>query len=273
MVEFSKYHGAGNDFIVLADLEDRLQLGAETVAGLCRRRTGIGADGLIRLTGSQGSNTFFMDYRNADGSVAELCGNGIRCAGAFLLERGLTHHEELLIGTRAGEKRVWLHLDDMRRLSDVAVDMGPPEIGFVRQPISPNGTAEGFGPFTATEVSMGNPHLVLFLDEVASDDLVATAGPALEKHERFPKHTNVEFVGRGEDGVFPVRVWERGVGETLACGSGACAVFAAAREAGKAESRATIRFPGGDVQVEVARDDHLVLSGPAVHVFDGELDL
>jgi diaminopimelate epimerase len=278
-LEFSKYQGTGNDFVMFADLHDGRPLDPAEATALCDRRRGVGADGVIRITAAdEGGARFFMDYRNADGSTAEMCGNGIRCVGAFLHDRGMVQDRELDVLTRAGVKH--LRVDGGREGRTVTVGMGT--ANFTRAAIPMRGPAwETFlaQPFdlgggvrvTASAVSMGNPHLVLFLDDDPDLVHVAHIGPELERHEWFPEHTNVEFA-HVRDGEITVRVWERGIGETMACGSGACAVAVAANEAGLAGPMADVRFPGGVVRVE--RTDHdVVLRGEAGHVFDGSIDL
>ena len=218
-----------------------------------------------------------MDYRNADGSLAEMCGNGIRCLGRFLHDEGLASGTELAIGTRAGTKRLHLELSE-GAVAAVTVGMGParllrgeiPMAGpadepFLGQPFEVDGET-----FTAAAVSMGNPHLVLFLDQAPSVERVRSLGPRIEGDERFPQRTNVELV-HVQDEVLVARVWERGSGETMACGTGACAVLVAANEVGLAPRRAEVRFPGGTVVVE-RTEEEVVLTGPAERVFAGVLD-
>ena len=289
-LRFSKYQGTGNDFVIVEDLRDELAIHAEAAAALCERRFGVGADGTIRITGADSvaaretaaalgvdadRASFFMDHRNADGSTAEMCGNGIRCLAAYVRHRGLDGGDALLVLTRAGIKHVRLAERD-GELS-VTVGMGAPR--FPRSAIPMHGPAwEPFlgEPFElgggvtikASAVSMGNPHLVLFVDEDPAAVHVGHIGPALERHELFPERTNVEFVAVDGDDL-KVRVWERGVGETMACGTGACAALVAANEAGLTGERATVRFPGGPVHVERREDGEVALTGPAVHVYDG----
>lgn len=277
-LRFVKYHGTGNDFVLLEDLADARPLTPELVAAICDRRFGVGADGVIRVApGREPGEDAFMDYRNADGSLAEMCGNGIRCLGAFLHEEGLARGTELAVGTRAGAKRLRLALEGGRVVA-VTVGMGPPALArgdipmagppaepFLAQPFEVDGRT-----FTASAVSMGNPHLVLLLDHEPTAEEVRTLGPRIERDERFPARTNVELV-HAEDGVLVARVWERGSGETMACGTGACAVLVAANEAGLAPGRAEVRFPGGTVVVE-RTEEEVLLSGPAERVFEGTLD-
>lgn len=273
---FAKYHGTGNDFVMLEDLDDRIRLTRELVAGLCDRHLGVGADGVIRIArASRGA--FFMDYWNADGGVAEMCGNGVRCLAKLVYDRGLTVETELAVETRAGVKHVVMHVED-GSVSSVRVDMGTPVLErgaipmagdagerFVGQPFEAAGAS-----WRATAVSMGNPHLVLLGDgDLDSLDL-PRVGPPLEHHPDFPEGTNVEFI-RVRDGRVDVRVWERGSGATMACGTGACASLVAATLQGLVPRRATVRFPGGDLDVEWAEDDRVYLTGPATMVFEGVL--
>ncbi len=275
-LRFAKYHGTGNDFVVIEDLADARPLDAALVAAVCDRRFGVGADGVIRVTRAADAD-FFMDYRNADGSLAEMCGNGIRCVGRLVFERGLTQKTELDVMTRGGPKHLSLHTSG-GEVDAVTVDMGRP--AFARSAIPMRGPAwetfllepleVGGMMFKASAVSMGNPHVVLFLGDDPDSFHVAHIGPAVEHHELFPERTNVEFVAV-EDGGLTARVWERGSGETMACGTGACAALVAANEAGLAPRRANVRFPGGVLGVERREDGEVLLTGPAEHVFDGTL--
>jgi diaminopimelate epimerase len=272
-----KYHGTGNDFVMLEDLEDERPLTEDLVAALCDRHLGVGADGAIRVTHGQDGTHFFMDYRNADGSLAEMCGNGVRCLGKLVYERGFTTATELEVGTRGGTKHLSLDVAD-GVVRNVTVGMGPPLFARGRIPMTgPGGEpflAEPFDvdgrTFKASAVSMGNPHLVLFVERDPAEVDVHALGPRIEHDERFPEKTNVEFVAVG-DGSVRVRVWERGVGETMACGTGACAALVAANEAGLVPARAQVRFPGGTLVVE-RTDDEVLLTGPAERVFEAEID-
>jgi diaminopimelate epimerase len=276
-MKFAKYHGTGNDFVMLEDLGDRLTLTPALVGNLCDRHTGVGADGVIRIARSARAD-FFMDYWNADGNVAEMCGNGIRCLATYVFDRGLTSKTELKVDTRAGVKDLVLGISD-GTVSSVRVDMGtpaftrkdipmagPPGETFVDEPMTAGGAT-----YRATAVSMGNPHLVLIGDTAPSEVDVRVLGPTLQRHTDFPEETNVEFV-RVADGIVDVRVWERGSGETMACGTGACAAFVAAGTIGLLGRQATVRFPGGELEVEWAPDGRVYLTGPATFVFEGEMD-
>jgi diaminopimelate epimerase len=276
-----KYHGTGNDFVMLEDLEDEHPLRPELVAALCDRHRGVGADGVIRVVrGAGGSGaSFFMDHWNADGSMAEMCGNGIRCLAKLVFECGHTSETELDVDTRAGVKHLSL---DVREgvVTAVTVGMGParlarrdlpmtgghPDGPFLTEPFEVEGRT-----YKATAVSMGNPHLVLFVEEDPAQVDVHRLGPVVERDPRFPNKTNVEFVALDGDGGIRLRVWERGVGETMACGTGACAALVAANEAGLVARRAPVRYPGGELIVE-RTDDQLLLTGSAERVFRGTLD-
>jgi diaminopimelate epimerase len=273
-LRFAKYEGAGNDFVMVVDLEDERPITAEEAVKLCDRRFGIGADGLIRIVRS-GDAALFMDYRNADGSLAEMCGNGVRCVAALARDAGLIDMAAFDVATRAGIHRVDL-LTDGR----ISVEMGHP--AFAKSAIPMRGPAwETFlgEPFDigggttvkASALSMGNPHLVLLIEDDPDRYHVSHIGPALEHHELFPEGTNVEFAYVTNEAIL-TRVWERGAGETMACGSGACAVAVAANEAGLTPARTMVRFPGGDLEVERREDGEVLLTGPASRVFEGAVD-
>ena len=275
-MRFAKYEGTGNDFVMIEDLEDLHPLDPDLVKAICDRRFGVGADGVIRITAHDRAD-FFMDYRNSDGSLAQMCGNGARCLGKLVFERGLTGSTEIDVVTRAGSKHLSLATEG-GVVREVTVQMGPPSFAkgdipmvgepadtFLQEPMD-------LGDLTvkASALSMGNPHLVLFMDSDPADAPVQAIGPTLEHHRWFPQRTNVEFAHVMTDQIV-VRVWERGSGETMACGTGACAVAVAANEAGLCPRTSLIRFPGGVVKVE-RLEDEVLLTGPASKVFEGELD-
>jgi diaminopimelate epimerase len=276
-LRIGKYHGTGNDFVMLEDLDDERPLDPALVAALCDRHRGVGADGVIRVTRGSADEDFFMDYRNADGSLAEMCGNGIRCLGKLVYEHGFTTATELEVGSRDGRKHLSLDVDGAI-VRNVTVGMGPP--AFARRDIPMEGPAdrpfltepfEADGrTYKATAVSMGNPHLVLFVEEDPDDVDVGVIGPRIEQDPRFPEKTNVEFVAALDGGV-KARVWERGSGETMACGTGACAALVAANEAGLVPARAEVRFPGGTLLVERTKNE-ILLTGPAERVFEATID-
>jgi diaminopimelate epimerase len=268
----SKYQASGNDFLLVDELD--APVGDLDVPALCDRWTGIGADGLIRV-GRGTTAAFSFALTNSDGSPAEMSGNGMRCLAAWLRDRDLAAHGDAIdVETPAGIKHVWLTLDG------ATVQMGQPN--FTKAAIPMRGPAwETFQeqPFdigdgrtlAATAVSMGNPHLVLFTPEDPERYHLEHIGPALEHHELFPERTNVEFARLTEAGI-DVRVWERGVGETLACGTGACAVAVAAHQADRCGRQVAIRFRGGTLHVERKSDGEVLLGGPVRHVFDATVD-
>jgi diaminopimelate epimerase len=262
-VEFVKAHGTGNDFVVVEDLSDHYQLTPELVRAVCDRHFGVGADGLIRI--ALGTDApFFMDYRNADGSLAEMCGNGVRVVGKYLADRGHVS-SSFDLETRAGVKHLELHADDGGCIDRVTVDMGPPEIGDER-------TLDVDGePVTATVLSMGNPHAVVFVDDVDKAP-VTTLGPRLETHPAFlPARTNVEFAQVVDRTTVRQRTWERGVGETLACGTGACAVAVAAQVRGLTGHPVAIELRGGRLELDWAPGGTVRMTGPAREVAHGTL--
>jgi diaminopimelate epimerase len=280
-MRFAKYHGTGNDFIMVEDLDGELSLGPAIIAALCDRHRGIGADGLIRIvrgTSEDGAD-FFMDYSNANGEVAEMCGNGIRCLAKYVRDRALTESNEIDVITRAGLKHLVLETED-DQVRRVTVDMGSPALErkaipmdgeptetFLGQPLVAGGRQ-----FIASAISMGNTHCVLFLgvgDDLDSFD-VRGVGSEVERRPEFPNRTNVEFV-TVLDGRIHLRVWERGSGETMACGTGACAALVACALSGRTGRQAEVEFPGGLLKVEWRDDDHVFLTGPAVFVFEGEV--
>jgi diaminopimelate epimerase len=269
-----KYEATGNDFVMTLDPDGERPLDVDDVRALCDRRLGVGADGTIRVATDDGRP--FMDYRNADGSVAEMCGNGLRCVAVLLHDLGLAPDPSFEVETRAGVRRVTLR-DDGR----VTVDMGTPN--FTKAAIPMRGPAwetyldqsldlGGGVVVRASAVSMGNPHLVLLVEDDPERFHVSHIGPVLEGDDRFPEGTNVEFAQIGPDEI-AARVWERGSGETMACGSGACAIAVAAHESGLAGPRSIVRFPGGDLEVERAEDGGVQLTGPARRVFETTIDV
>lgn len=274
-MHFVKAHGTGNDFVLLPDLEDRLDLTPQLVQALCAPHLGLGGDGVIRLGGGHkhgGDNAtefdVFMDYRNADGSVVEMCGNGVRCVAKYVVDRGIVTGDICRVGTRAGVKVVQATRGADGRVSVMRVDMGAPVPGNVAQPLE---FVVGDQTITAsvTTLSMGNPHAVLIVDDVAAAP-VTTWGPVIEQHAAFPQGTNVEFIAVDQSDRLVGRIWERGVGETMASGTGASAMAVAAHLLGLAGRDVVVSLPGGELAVEWA-DQTLFVSGPAVEVAEGEL--
>ncbi len=260
-LHLTKHHGAGNDFLVLVDLDDRAGLTAETVRALCDRRFGVGADGLIRiLAGSQGADVT-MDLANADGGSAEMTGNGMRCLAQAAAAAGLVRPPIFTVATRNGVRTVEYREAEGGGPDWASVDMGAPSLGAEQPPL----LAEG----RARLVDMGNPHLVLLGGDPAGIE-VTEIGTKLQ--EEFPGGINVEFVALGpEPDALILRVFERGVGETLACGTGSAAAAAAAHAWGLVGATVEVHNPGGTLRVELGRDA-AVLSGPVAWVADVEVD-
>ncbi|HXY91102.1 MAG TPA: diaminopimelate epimerase [Acidimicrobiia bacterium] len=246
-LRLSKLHATGNDFLVHEG-----DLPAEAAPLLCDRHRGVGADGLLLLLPGAGDADCAMVLYNADGSRAEMSGNGVRCLAWAAVRAGLGDGKRLVVGTDAGRRVVDVECDAAGDVVAAAVDMGPVTIGR-------DDTAD-----------VGNPHLVLFVDDVAAAP-VTSDGPGLEHDPRFPDRTNVEFVAVTGANELTMRVWERGVGETLSCGTGACAAAAVAHAKGLVGDHVTVRVPGGDLAVELG--DTARLGGPVVHVFDVDVEL
>ncbi|MBW3618890.1 MAG: diaminopimelate epimerase [Actinobacteria bacterium] len=281
-MDFTKAHGTGNDFVVLADLDDDLDLGADLVRALCDRRFGIGGDGILRLGRPTGGADVFMDYRNADGTIVEMCGNGVRVVAKHVVDHGLVtpRGDTVVVGTRAGDKPVTVHRGPDGLVAAVTVDMGPPildptDVPFLAE--DPGAVSEPFpiGDTTleVSAVSMGNPHAVTVVDDVTTAP-VRSLGPAVEVDGRFPKHTNVEFAEVVSDHEVRLRVWERGVGETAACGTGACATVVALQRRGLVGTAVDVHLPGGVLAVRYDPQTHpsVHMTGPAVEVGSGTLD-
>ncbi|HEX9712771.1 MAG TPA: diaminopimelate epimerase [Actinomycetota bacterium] len=273
-MRFVKAHGAGNDFVLIEDLDGHIETTAEFVRAICDRHFGVGADGFIRIARADTAD-FFMDYWNADGAVAEMCGNGIRCVAKYVADRGITDADAITVDTRAGIKRLELFRGAEGTVERVRVDMGAPIFERAQIPLAGDGDplhqkVEALGEtFEAACVSMGNPHCVLFVDDL---DAVAfeQLGPAIETDPLFPAKTNVEFVQVLGDGEVRMRVWERGVGETLACGTGACAVGVASAAREFTGRRVAVHLPGGTLDIEWT-DQTVFMTGPAVEVFEGTI--
>ena len=279
LLKFTKMHGLGNDFIVLDGVSEPLPEvdWGRAARALCMRHFGVGADGLILVLPSEVAD-FRMREFNPDGSEAEACGNGLRCFAKFVYEHGLTGKTEIEVETLGGVTRPSLKVEG-GRVASVRVDMGPPRLRPEEIPARVEGERAVEVPIEvageavrATLVSMGNPHCVIFVEDVDGAP-VHELGPKLERHPIFPNRANVEFVEVVSPSELKMRVWERGAGETLACGTGACASLVAASLTGRAGRRATVRLLGGDLLVEWADDGHVYLEGPAEEVFRGEVDL
>lgn len=278
-VRLAKLHATGNDFLVwprLGEDDRRVPVPESTARALCDRHTGIGADGLLVLDpGAHGADAT-MTLHNADGRVAEMSGNGIRCLAWVAAAAGLGD-DRLVVDTGAGRRVVDLERDRAGRVCAATVDMGrvtfdPPAIPLAA-PSAFDLAARCHGvEYRGDAAGMGNPHYVVFVDDVATAR-VTQHGPHLETDPRFPRRTNVEFVAPDGPDALRMRVWERGVGETRSCGTGACAAAAVAYRRGLVGPRVVVRVPGGELVVELGGTDGTVrLGGPVVHVFDVEVD-
>ncbi|MDQ0059567.1 diaminopimelate epimerase [Paenibacillus harenae] len=276
-MNFTKMNGLGNDFIVVAGERQLPGNAAELAIELCNRYFGIGADGLVYILPSEIAD-FRMRIINSDGSEAEQCGNAIRCVAKYVYDNGLTNKEEITIETLgAGAQKVQLTVSDAK-VQSVRVDMGEPILNglqvpttvdaepVIQHPIEVDGRE-----FRFTAVSMGNPHCVIYVDDAVNFDL-NTWGPKLEKHPMFPRKINVEFVTVNSRTHTDMRVWERGAGPTLACGTGACATVVASVLNGATDRTATVSLKGGDLLIEWNEsDNHVYMTGPAAEVFRGTL--
>lgn len=273
---FTKMHGCGNDFVVIDDPDSTWEFDEQAVQLLCDRHFGIGGDGLILVRpASDPAADFFMLYHNADGSLAEMCGNGIRVFARFLLESGRIGCGSVAVQTLGGIKHVEVTTDDEGSFASARVDMGEPVLDAGRIPTTLSGepvvdarVKTTAGDVSVTCVSMGNPHAIVWVDDV-DEAPVTTLGPLVETADVFPRKTNVEFAQITASDRIRLRVWERGVGETLACGTGACATLVAAALSGRTGRRATVELPGGDLDIEWAGDGRVWMTGPAQAVFEG----
>jgi len=270
-------HGLGNDYIYFNCLTQTVEDPPSTARRLADRHFGIGGDGIVLIKPSESAD-YGMEMYNADGSRAEMCGNAIRCVGKYLYEKGITDRKELSIETGAGILRLWLRVTG-NEVGSVRVDMGEPVLEgrkiptvfdqprVVNEPLEIDGKT-----VRVTCLSMGNPHCVVIVEK-NTDDWVLGLGPKIEVHPAFPNRINAEFISVDNRRELGMRVWERGTGETLACGTGACAAGVAAHLNGVAERETTVHLPGGDLQIDWAEDNHVYLTGPATFVFEGEVEI
>jgi len=270
-------HGLGNDFIIVDNRNGQLAEKEldKTAEKLCKRYFSIGADGILILSNSAVADVKMRIF-NADGSEAETSGNGVRCFAKYCYENGVTNKKELKVETLAGVKTVWLKTEKVK-VDSVIVDMGEPILERSLIPVVGNGKCinenlkvEGAN-YKITCVSVGNPHCIIFVDNVDSFP-VGTIGPKIENYEVFPNRINVEFVQVLNRQELKVRVWERGVGETLACGTGACASVVAGNLLGKVDSLCTVHLLGGNLEIQL-RDNKIFMTGTAEKAFEGIVDL
>lgn len=275
-MKFTKMHGAGNDYIYINCFDEKVENPDKLAKELSDRHFGIGSDGLVLICPSDKAD-FRMDMYNSDGTQAEMCGNASRCVGKYVYDKGLTDKTTVTLETLSGIKTLDLNVTG-GKVDTVKVNMGSPvftpqEIPvvteldkFIRQEIKVLGKE-----YEVTCISMGNPHAVVFMDNLDELD-IDTLGPAFENHKLFPERINTEFVSPTDSHTLKMRVWERGAGETLACGTGACASLVASVLCGLAENEATLELLGGNLHIEWdINSNNVYMTGPAEFVFDGEL--
>ena len=276
-MEFTKMQGAGNDYIYVNAFKEQVKDPVQTAIRVSDRHFGIGADGLVLICPSEKAD-FFMDIYNADGSRAKMCGNAIRCVAKYVYDRGMTDKTEIAIETLSGVKTIRVFTEN-GRVTAARVNMGAPILAAREIPTTFDGEnvvsqelTIGETDVLVTCVSMGNPHCVLFVDDVEALDL-ERLGPKFERHECFPDRINTEFVRTVSPTEFDMRVWERGSGETLACGTGACAAAVASILNGRAERDRDIRvnLRGGQLVIRWHRNGDVYMTGPAEEVFSGEI--
>lgn len=286
-MKFTKMHGCGNDYVYVDCTKEVIPNISETAIRVSDRHFGIGSDGLILIKASDVAD-FEMDMYNADGSRGKMCGNGIRCVAKYVYDHGLTDKTTITVNTLSGIKTLKLTVED-GKVSKVRVDMGEPELipaqvpvkasvlgladdrreAIVAEPLEIKGRS-----YDITCVSMGNPHCITFIEEDVRDFPLEAVGPVFEKHELFPERVNTEFINVIDKDHLRMRVWERGSGETLACGTGACAVAVASYLNGFTERSVDIELLGGHLEVVYdEKTNHVFMTGPATEVFSGEIDL
>ena len=280
-MKFTKMHGCGNDYVYVDGARETIpaERKSEVVKFLSDRHFGIGGDGVIFINPSDAAD-FEMEMYNMDGSRSEMCGNGIRCVGKYVYDHGLTQKTALTIVSCGKIKYLDLTVED-GKVTKVRVNMGSPILEAAEIPVVAEQSPVVDAPITVdgkeyrmTCVSMGNPHAVVYMDEMIDDEMMAKIGPLFEHHERFPRRVNTEFVKvLGRDRV-QMRVWERGTGETLACGTGACAVTVASILNGLTGDRTTVELSGGNLEIFWDRQENVVyMTGPATTVFEGEIEI
>ena len=277
-MKFTKMQGIGNDYVYVdCTKENKIENPAELSKKVSNRHFGIGSDGLILIENSNVAD-FKMAIYNADGSQAEMCGNGIRCVAKFVFDKGLINKENITIETLAGIKQLKLSTEN-GKVKKVRVDMGEPILEAKKIPVISDKNPvidlqlqAADKTFTATCVSMGNPHAITIVDNT-KDFNIEKYGPVLEKDEHFPRRANIEFIELVDKNNIKMRVWERGAGETLACGTGACASVVACALNGYIENEANVELLGGTLKIRWDKENnHIYMTGPATTVFEGEID-
>lgn len=273
-MKFTKMQGLGNDYVYVNGFEERIENPSEMAVKVSNRNFGVGSDGLILINPSEKAD-FEMEMYNADGSRGEMCGNGIRCVAKYVYDYGLTDKTHISVETLGGIKYLDLTVEDGKVIL-VRVDMGSPILTPAQIPVIADEAEAVAVPILVDEteyqmtcVSMGNPHAVVFMDDIEHLE-IEKIGPKFEHHERFPNRVNTEFVKVLDRQTASMRVWERGSGETLACGTGACAVAVACILGGYTENKVTVKLLGGDLLIEWYREQNKIyMTGPAEVVFDG----
>lgn len=277
-MKFTKMQGLGNDYVYVNCFQEKIKNPSEVAVKVSNRNFGVGSDGLIMINPSKVAD-FEMEMYNADGSRGEMCGNGIRCVGKYVYDYGLTDKTSISVETLGGIKYLDFTVED-GKVKLVKVDMGSPELVPANIPIVAEGDSVINAPiivdgkeYHMTGVSMGNPHTVVYIDDVQGLE-IEKIGPKFENHERFPNRINTEFARVIDRNTVEMRVWERGSGETLACGTGACAVAVASILNGLTENKVTVKLLGGDLQIEWDREQNKVyMTGPAEVSFEGEIEI
>jgi len=272
---FSKWHGLGNDFVIVNGFTEKIDDYPQMAIQVCHRQLGIGADGLVVLLPSEIAD-FQMQIFNSDGSEAEMCGNATRCMARYVYDNGMTDKTKITLETKAGIITPELIFQD-GILNTIRVDMGQPRLKRGEIPMNGNDSEEVVNELLVVEqsnyhitcVSMGNPHCIVFVDDIKKAQ-VPTIGPLIETHSVFPRKINVEFVQVINQQKVRMRVWERGAGITMACGTGACATLVAAVLNGVTDRQAIVELDGGELFIEWGQDNHVYMSGPATEVFRGE---
>ncbi len=275
--KFTKMHGAGNDYIYVNCFEEKLENINETAKFVSDRHFGIGSDGLVLICPSDKAD-FRMDMYNSDGTQAEMCGNATRCVGKYVHDKGLTDKTEITLETLAGIKILKLNLGKNGEVETVEVNMGHPELTpknipinsdlerFIQEPVEVDGKT-----YLVTGVSMGNPHAITYIDDTDSFE-IEKIGPKFENHPMFPRRINTEFAQIVDRKTIKMRVWERGAGETLACGTGACATMVAANLSDLVDDEADLVLLGGTLHIRWdKKENNIYMTGPAKFVFDGEI--
>lgn len=278
-MRFTKMHGAGNDYVYIDCLKQRIENPSQVAIAVSNRHFGIGSDGLILILPSNKAE-LRMQMFNADGSEAEMCGNGIRCVAKYAWDHGLVDRLEIEVETGAGILPLQMHKGKDGKIEKVRVNMGRPRLCRADLPMTGDPEADAMGitieaggqTFKAWCLSMGNPHCVIFVDDCENFP-VSEIGPLIENHPLFPRRTNVEFVSIISESELRQRTWERGAGETLACGTGASAVIVAAALSGRSGRKIKNHLSGGLLELEWAEDDCIYLTGPATEVFTGDYPL